>query len=168
MLFKKGRLTGVPCIITHRQFSVVARVRPGVPLEVSSVKIAMDLREQLMQFQARFSITYSAPNFIIETASAAFQLHQLLACRVLDGEGFVLDLVPWCPEYVEQNLPWIIVHGVEGKIQTPLPKYICIGEISFSCPQLALQVQTQRSRQGHQNPTWPTLSANRSRYESMH
>ena len=94
---------------THRQFSVVARVRPGVPLKVSSVKIAMDLREQLMQFQARFSITYSAPNFIIETASAAFQL-QLLACRVLDGEGFVLDLVPWCPEYVEQNLPWIYLH----------------------------------------------------------
>ena len=90
----------------------------------------MSIRQQLMQFQTSFTITYSPPGFIIETASAPIPL-QLLGCRSLDGEGFVLDLVPWCFEYESSDLPWIIADDAEGKIRRPLPTYVCAEEIGF-------------------------------------
>jgi len=91
----------------------------------------MEIREQLKQFQAKFSITYLAPNCTIDTFSSAFQL-QLLTCRALDEEDFIVDLVPWCPEYESCDLPWIITQGAEGKIEDSVLGYICIQEIGCS------------------------------------
>lgn len=102
------------------RFLVVSRVKAGAPCRASTLRIGVEIREQLGQFQSGFSVTYESPNFIIETASAAFQL-QLLACRELDGENFVLELLPWCREYETAELPWIATYGAESKAGTHLP-----------------------------------------------
>lgn len=113
-LFAKDCLTDVSSSEARRQFAVVARLRAGVRCTVSSIEIMLDIKEQLSQFQTKFNKTFSPPNYIIETISAAFQLH-LLACRVLEVQEMRLDLLPWCPEHESENLPWIVARDTDGK-----------------------------------------------------
>jgi hypothetical protein len=60
----------------------------------------------LQEYRDILSIGFSSTNFVIGLNSTDIQL-AVLYSRVIEAPGVMLDLVPWCPEYVNFDLPWI-------------------------------------------------------------
>jgi hypothetical protein len=73
----------------------------------------MRITQLLNSYQSILNVSFSPPNFVINLPTVDLQLH-LIQTRTLDEPGFVLDIVPWCPEYESYNLPWIINRGGRG------------------------------------------------------
>lgn len=110
-------------------------MRAGGPFSVSATEVGVDIVGQLGQFQTKFTVAYSPDGmfFVIETSSAAAQL-QVLGCRSLEGENFVLDLALWCLDYETCDLPWIVVPDTEGEMAGPARRchYSFLQLVSFS------------------------------------
>jgi hypothetical protein len=84
--------------------------------------IAMVITEALQQYQDILSIGLSSMNFVISLQSPDIQLTALSSPTIEDPD-VVLDMVPWCSEYVTFDLPWIIRHSSEGIQQSSFLVY---------------------------------------------
>lgn len=107
----------------RQELAVIARVRYGNPCVLGPYSIAMVITEALHQYRSVLTIAFVPPNFVIGMTTTELQL-QLLSFRTIEGPGFVLDMVPWSPEYQAFDLPWILTRIGRGTPHGSFPKYI--------------------------------------------
>lgn len=107
---------------SRRETSVIARIRAGSSCTLGPYTIAMIITEALQEYRDILSIGFSSTNFTIDLNSTDFQL-AVLYSRIIEESDLILDILPWCSEYVNFNLPWIIQRKNKGMQHTILLIY---------------------------------------------
>ncbi|OQU79056.1 hypothetical protein SORBI_3008G089600 [Sorghum bicolor] len=92
---------------SRRETSVIAMIRASSSCNLGPYTIAMIITEALQEYRDILSIGFSSANFTIGLSSPDFQL-AVLYSRIIEESDLILDILPWCPEYVSFDLPWII------------------------------------------------------------
>lgn len=105
-----------PYSASRRDTSVIAKIRHGAPAMLGLHTISMVISEELQQYQDILSIGFSSKNIVLGLNSPAIQL-AVLYSPVIEGPDFFPDIRPWCPEYENYDLPWIIKQAPKGMLQ---------------------------------------------------
>jgi len=102
----------------------------------------MIITEALQEYRDILSIGFSSTNFTIGLNSTDFQL-AVLYSRIIEESDLILDILPWCSEYVNFNLPWIIQR--KNKVTPPNQLSIYMnnltgqGKLSQQCIRRAIE-----------------------------
>jgi len=88
-------------------------IRASSSCNLGPYTIAMIITEALQEYRDILSIGFSSANFTIGLSSPDFQL-AVLYSRIIEESDLILDILPWCPEYVSFDLPWIIQRKNRG------------------------------------------------------